>query len=619
MSDGGGLYLLVTPAGGKLWRLKYKFDGKEKLLSFGAYPDVPLQSPDKPISGKEIEGAREKRRKARQLLAAGLDPGQVRKDEQQELLTEKISFEAVAREWHEKQKNVWAESHAISVLRRLEHDVFGAIGSRPISTLETKDLLEVLQKIEKRGALDTAFRNRQVCGQIFRYAVATGQTKTDITLALKGALTPYLVKHHSAIIEPEKVAELLRRIDDYQPAYVVKFALQLAPLVFLRVGELRGAEWSEFNLTTAEWNIPPERMKLTKKVKVYRTSIGDKHLVPLSRQALELLTKLKEITGGGKYLFPGRTSSRTISENTINAALRSMGYPKEEMCGHGFRAMAKTMLTQNLNQRSDLIEHQLAHLVKDPNGTAYNRTSFVPERRKMMQQWADYLDSLKSGKSAPSYSFANYSQPSDKPAFDRDSIAKALIDGRFDEVPEEIAAIFQAVISSSERTNKIKTRKKPGPSLDSPNGQDILNTHLKIIEFYNDRLAREGNSIPKTQIKEWVAKEVYRSVKLVEAVLAKNNKGYYSSGMHFVMDIYSDTSIKLIFNAILESTGNIDSSLHGTLDILSNYGDKYTRSQIQTLVNCNYDVSEMAECKSDLDVIMLIGSKIAERRLQPNN
>ena len=269
------------------------------------------------------------------------------------------------------------------------------IGSRPISEIKSKDLLEVLQKIEQRGALETASRNKFVCGQIFRYAVSTGQTPTDITAVLRGALTPRIVRHHPAIIEPEKVAQLLFAIDEYNGTFIVKSALQIAPLVFLRPGELRGAQWNEIDLDLAEWNISPERLKLTKKVKENRLLSGDKHLVPLSRQAVNILLKLRDLTGSGKYLFPGRTSARTMCDNAINAALRYMGFDADTICGHGFRAMARTILDQNLRQRVDLIEHQLGHLVIDANGRAYNRTSFLPERREMMQLWADYLDSLK--------------------------------------------------------------------------------------------------------------------------------------------------------------------------------------------------------------------------------
>lgn len=374
MFDGGGLFLLLTPGGGKLWHFKYRFGGKEKKLSFGTYPEVSLAD------------ARDKRAEARKLVAAGIDPGEARKA-QKAARAEKTAntFEAVAREWYGKNEPVWSPTHAVMVISRLERDVFPVIGNRPISEIKAPELLRMLQNIEARGVIETAYRIKIVCGQVFRYATATGRAEGDPTAALKGALSKRKVKHHASITDPKEAAVLLRAIDDYQGGFIVKQALRLAPLVFVRPGELRQAEWAEIDLENAEWNIPAEKMKM-----------NQPHLVPLSRQAVEILRELKPVTGSGKYVFPGR-ASKPLSENGINAALRYLGYDKDTMTGHGFRAMARTILDEVLQVRIDFIEHQLAHAVKDPNGRAYNRTAHLAERRKMMQLWADYLDGLKQG------------------------------------------------------------------------------------------------------------------------------------------------------------------------------------------------------------------------------
>jgi len=376
LTDGNGLYLQVTPAGGKWWRFKYRFGGKEKLLSFGTYPEVSLA------------GAREKRDAARKQVAAGIDPGEVRKA-QKAAQTDRAanSFEVVAREWHERQKAIWTEGHAERTMQRLESDVFLSIGNRPIGEITPPELLAVLRRIESRGANETAHRARFVCGQIFRYAVATGRAERDPSADLKGALTPLKAKHHAAITDPKEVAPLLRAIDGYQGSFVVKCALRLAPLTLVRPGELRQAEWAQIDLDAAEWNIPAEKMKM----KVT-------HLVPLSTQAVEILRELHALTGASRYVFPsGRSFHRCMSNNAVNAALRRMGFDKDEMTGHGFRAMARTILDEVLQVRPDFIEHQLAHAVRDPNGRAYNRTAHLAERQKMMQLWADYLDGLKAG------------------------------------------------------------------------------------------------------------------------------------------------------------------------------------------------------------------------------
>lgn len=382
--DGQGLFLLVTPSGGKLWRFKYRIDGKPKLISFGIYPDVSL------------EEAREKRTAARKLVAKGIDPCVERRAAKASRAAGEGSFEVVAREWYEKTLPTWSETHAKTQMDRMERDLFPWLGERPIAEVTSPELLAVLRRIESRGAIETAHRVKTICGQVFRYAVATGRAERDPAADLKGALKEVIATNHAAFVEPAKVAELLRAIDGYQGSFVVKCAMRLAPLVFVRPGELRQAEWTEFDLDAAEWNIPIERMKATKKTKAQRK--GDKHLVPLSMQAVELLRELYPLTGHGRYVFPSvRSADRSITDNTINAGLRRLGYSKEEVTGHGFRATARTILDEVLKVRPDLIEHQLAHTVKDPLGNAYNRTSFLPERREMMQLWADYLDGLKAG------------------------------------------------------------------------------------------------------------------------------------------------------------------------------------------------------------------------------
>lgn len=372
--DGLGLYLEVSPSGGKWWRLKYRFGGKEKRISLGVYPDVKLKK------------ARDLRDAARDMLRDGIDPAEKRKAEKATRAEQaENSFEAIAREWHRKHYDTWTPGHADRILRRLEMDIFPRIGSRPIAEVSPPELLAALRRVEDRGALETAHRELQVCGQVFRYGVATGRATRDISQDLKGALPPVKGKHLAAITEPDKVAELLRMIDGYQGTPPVVAALKLAPLVFVRPGELRQAEWADIDLDAAEW-----RYTVTK--------TGTPHVVPLSTQAVQILRDLEPITGHGRYVFPSaRSDKRPMSDNAILAAMRRMGIPKDEMSGHGFRAMARTILDEVLGFRPDYIEHQLAHAVRDPNGRAYNRTAHLPERRKMMQGWADYLDALKAG------------------------------------------------------------------------------------------------------------------------------------------------------------------------------------------------------------------------------
>jgi len=374
--DERGLFLLVTPAGGKWWRLKYRFDGKEKQLSLGVYPDVGLKQ------------ARKRRDDSRKLLADGIDPSENRKATNSARTSSAAnSFEVIAREWFAKFSPNWAPSHGDKIIRRLERDIFPWLGVRAIASINAPDLLTALRRIEDRGAVETAHRALQNCGQVFRYAIATGRAERDPTGDLRGALPPVKQTHHAAITDPKAIGELLRAIDGYEGSFVTKCALRLAPLVFVRPGELRNAEWAEINLDLGEWNIPAERMKMR-----------EPHLVPLSTQAIKILRELYALTGNGRYVFPGaRSSKRPMSDNAILAALRRMGIPKDEMTGHGFRAMARTILDEVLGVRPDYIEHQLAHAVRDPNGRAYNRTAHLAERKKMMQQWADYLDAVKSG------------------------------------------------------------------------------------------------------------------------------------------------------------------------------------------------------------------------------
>ncbi len=380
--DGGGLYLLVQPNGGLWWRLKYRFDGKEKLLALGTFPDTSLAK------------AREYRDEARQELSAGIDPGAKRKAENEsKLSTTTNSFEAVAREWHAviHKANV-SEGHAARTLTRLERDVFPWLGALPVAEVPAPELLVTLRRIEARGAIETAHRAAQACGQVFRYAIATGRATRNPAADLSDALKPVLVQHMPAITDPQRAGELLRAIDDYKGSPVTRAALKLAPLVFVRPGELRKAEWSEIELDTGDWKIPAARMKRSKQDK----ATGAPHLVPLSRQALDVLRELHPLTGHGRFVFPSPlTDERPMSDNAVLSALRRMGFPKDEMTGHGFRAMARTMLAERLGIDDQIIEAQLAHAVKDTLGRAYNRTEFITQRRHMLQVWADHLDKLR--------------------------------------------------------------------------------------------------------------------------------------------------------------------------------------------------------------------------------
>jgi integrase len=373
--DGGGLFLLVTPSGGKLWHFKYRFDKKEKKLTFGSYPEITLAD------------ARQQRDEARRQLAHGIDPGAVRKAQKQEETAETETFEVIAREWHMKFTPTWTPGHASALNGRLDRDLCPWIGKRPIKEIKASEILSVLRRVESRGALESAHRIRTIVGQVFRYAVATGRAEHDPSVDLRGALPQPREKHHAAITDPKEAAPLLRDIDGYQGHFLVKCALKLAPMLFVRPGELRHAEWAEIDLDEAVWNIPAHKMKMK-----------EPHLVPLPFQAIEVFRELQPLTGSGRYVFPSvRSVTKPMSENTVNAALRYMGYSKQTMTAHGFRAMARTILDEVLHVRPDIIEHQLAHAVRDPNGRAYNRTAHLEERRKMMQTWADYLDKLKAG------------------------------------------------------------------------------------------------------------------------------------------------------------------------------------------------------------------------------
>ena len=374
LSDDRGLYLLIAPAGGKWWRINYRFGGKQKTLSMGVYPDVTLGN------------ARERRDEARRLIANGIDPGEHRKvTRAAKEQSSADSFEAVAREWFAKYSPRWATSHSDKIIKRLENDVFPWVGGKPISEISPPEVLKVLHRIEGRGAMDTAHRALQNCGQVFRYGVATGRVLSDPCRDLRGALRPLKHEHFAAITEPTAVAALLRAIDGFQGTFVVQSALRLAPMFFVRPGELRKAEWAEFNLEKAEWRY------LVTKTKT-------EHLVPLASQAVAILRDLHALTGQRRYVFPGRDPQKPMSDAALNAALRRMGYDtKTEITGHGFRAMARTILHQDLGFAPEVIEHQLAHRVPGSLGAAYNRTKFIKERRVMMQRWATYLDKLKAG------------------------------------------------------------------------------------------------------------------------------------------------------------------------------------------------------------------------------
>ena len=373
LSDEKGLYVLINTNGSKYFRLKYRFTGKEKVLALGVYPETTLKQ------------AREKRDLARKQIADGIDPSENKKAvKESKAESAANSFEIVAREWGIKKVNNWEDKNNRSK-RMLERNVFPWLGNKPITDILPKDILACLRRVEDRGTIETAHRTLQICGQVFRYAVATSRVDRDITPDLRGALSPAKGEHFAAITEPKKVAELLVAIDGYQGSLVAICALKLAPMVFVRPGELRAAEWAHINFDAKEWRFFVSKTKT-------------EHIVPLSTQAILVLQDLHHLTGHGRFIFSSERTprgDRCMSENTLNAALKRLGYGKDVMTAHGFRAMARTILDEVLGFRPDFIEHQLAHAVRDANGRAYNRTSHLPERHKMMQAWSDYLDSLK--------------------------------------------------------------------------------------------------------------------------------------------------------------------------------------------------------------------------------
>ena len=374
VSDSGGLYLLVKSTG-KYWRMDYRFVGKRKTLAIGVYPAVSLVA------------ARKKRDEARELLAKDIDPSLTKAINKQIVRTAaENTFKAVALEWHAKTSKTWAKTTATNIKRYLEKDIFPWLGNRVIKDIAAPELLAVLRKIESRGAHEKAQRCREYAGRVFRYAIATGRAERDPSGDLRGALTPVKVKHHASIIDPKAIGALLRSIRGFSGSYITKCALQLAPLVFVRPGELRHAEWVEIDFDKPEWRIPGQKMKMK-----------EPHIIPLSSQAVEILQSIHPLTGDGQFIFPSiRSGARPMSENTINAALRRMGYEKDEMTGHGFRSMASTLLHEH-GWPHEAIERQLAHAERNKVVAAYNYAEHLPKRKEMMRWWADYLDELAAG------------------------------------------------------------------------------------------------------------------------------------------------------------------------------------------------------------------------------
>ena len=369
--DAAGLYLIVSPSGGRWWRFNYAQDGKQKTLSLGTYPLVGLKQ------------AREKRDELRRRVANGEDPGVARKAAKREGAD---TLQALALEWHAKHKHAWTPVHTNRVIGDLRKDIFPWLGDRPMAEITPPELLATVRRIESRGALETARRVLSDCGRIFRYGVATGRAERDVAADLRGALPPTKSVRYAAITEPKAIGALLRAVDGYEGQLATRCALQLAALTFVRPGELRAAEWAEFDLEAAEWRIPAHRMKMRQV-----------HIVPLSRQATAILRELHPLTGAGRYVFPSlRTPNRPMSENTLNSSLRRLGYSKLEMTAHGFRSMASTVLNE-AGWHRDAIERQLAHAPRDKIRATYNYAEYLPERRKLMQWWADYLNGLRAG------------------------------------------------------------------------------------------------------------------------------------------------------------------------------------------------------------------------------
>jgi len=370
--DGYGLYLEVRPNGSKRWRFKYRFEGKEKLISLGTYPLVTLKE------------AREKHHNYRKMVDQGINPSEEKKAKKA-AIQEADTFKYIAEEWFKRNKHTWSENHAYQIYRRLERNVFPWLGKMPIKDITPQVILKVLRRVEQRGATEMAHRVKSNIGQVLRYGVGIGKVERDFTQDLKDALTPIKQKHHASITDPKKIGQLLREIDLYDGQFATLCALKLAPLTFVRPGELRHAEWTELDLEKSEWCIPAKKMKGRKK-----------HIVPLSKQSLKIIEELRPVTEYSKYLFPSiRSPLRPMSNNAVTGALRRMGYSSSEMTGHGFRSMASTILNEQ-GYNSDHIERQLAHTEGNSVRAAYNYARHLPERHIMMQEWADYLDSLRS-------------------------------------------------------------------------------------------------------------------------------------------------------------------------------------------------------------------------------
>jgi len=365
LADGGGLHLLITPAGSKTWRIKYRLEGKEQLSTVGKYPYVSLAE------------AREELRELKRTLIRGGDPRQS--------AVQDVTLRDVASEWYAKQKPTWSDGYAKRTLQRLEKDIYPVLGKLPVDDIPVRKVMAMLDQVEARGAVDMAHRLRGILDMIFRYAIIKEYTEKNPAGALRGALTPHRKKHYASIIDPKGVGELLRSIDGYQGSTVVRHAMQLAPHVFVRPGELRNMQFSELDFGKSQWEIPAEKMKMS-----------SSHIVPLSRQAMSIIESMLDYLDSPDFIFPGaRSDKRPISDNAVLTALRTMGYTKDQMTGHGFRAMARTLLDEELDFSIVHIEQQLAHAVKDPLGRAYNRTKHLKQRFEMMQAWSDYLDRLR--------------------------------------------------------------------------------------------------------------------------------------------------------------------------------------------------------------------------------
>jgi len=374
--DTRGLYLLVSPNGSKHWRVKYQYAKKEKLLSLGEYPLVSLAE------------ARKGRDQLRKHLAEGRDPAAIRKAGGVAGTDETApTFQAVATEWFEQRKALWVQDHGNRLFSRLEHHVFPWLGSRPIATISAMDVLPVLRRMQDQGILESAHRALNTCSQVFRFAVATGKATRDVTTDLRGALPPTPTRHRAATVDPVRLAPLTRTLLGYPGSLVVRSAIHFGLLTFVRPGELRTAQWSDIDLNNQTWSFTASKTKTP-------------HTVPLAEQAIRLLTELHPLTGTSRYVFPcARTNKKPMSNNAILAAMRSLHIANDELCGHGFRAIARTLICEELGFRAELVEHQLAHSVRDFLGRSYNRTQFLSERRVMMQQWADYIDQLVSQQS----------------------------------------------------------------------------------------------------------------------------------------------------------------------------------------------------------------------------